>query len=234
MSLLKRTNMKQIICAVGILLAAFTVSAIDPDISKEDFISLAYSSLKTDSITFCTFEDVRFIQYNDEEGNPVFFIISFDFCRRVGYEGFTNVGISLDNTGKVLSVKILSSEDTPSFVKRVRRKWFLNQFTGYSENKKIKIITGATKTCKAVEISIEESVAKFLPIIKEFIKKDKKNGAKNEKHRIKNSFINFRIFRSHLYDIGFYQQGRKNPISFCRFIFVGFRNFHIHKITANK
>ncbi|MCK4654842.1 MAG: FMN-binding protein [Candidatus Cloacimonetes bacterium] len=163
--------MKEIICAVGILLAAFTVFAIDSDISDKDFISLAHSSIKADSITFCTFEDIRFAQYNNEEGNSVFFIISSDFSKPVGYEGFTNVGISLDNAGKVLSVKILSSEDTPSFVKRVKRKWFLNQFIGYSENKNITMITGATKTCKAVKISIEESVEKFVPVI-EFINQE--------------------------------------------------------------
>jgi Na+-translocating ferredoxin:NAD+ oxidoreductase RnfG subunit len=160
--------MKKLICTIGILLVTFTVSAIDSDISNEDFISLAHSSIKADSITFCTFEDIRFAQHNNEEGNSVFFIISSDFSKPVGYEGFTNVGISLDETGKVLSVKILSSEDTPSFVKRVKRKWFLNQFIGYSEKKNIKMITGATKTCKAVKISIEESVEKFMPVI-EFI-----------------------------------------------------------------
>ena len=160
--------MKITICVAGILFIAFTVSAIDSDISNEDFILLAHSSLKADSITFCINCDVRFAQYNDEEGNPVFFIISSDFSKPVGYEGFTNVGISLDNTGKVLSVKILSSEDTPSFVKRVKRKWFLNQFLGYSEKKNIKMITGATKTCKAVKIAIEESVEKFVPMM-EFI-----------------------------------------------------------------
>lgn len=158
--------MKKIIYTVGILLAAFTVFAIDSDISNEDFISLARSSIKTDSITFRTFDEVRFVQYNDEEGNPVFFIISSDFSKPMGYEGFTNVGIHLDKTGKVLSVKILSSEDTPSFVKRVKRKWFLNQFIGYSAENNIKMITGATKTCKAVKISIEESVEKFILVMK--------------------------------------------------------------------
>ena len=158
--------MKKVICCVGILLAAFTVSAIDSDISKEDFILLANSSIKADSITFCEYKDIRFAKYNDEEDNPVFFIISSDFSKSVGYEGFTNVGINLDATGKVLSVKILSSEDTPSFVKRVKRKWFLNQFIGYSEKKNIKMITGATKTCKAVKKSIEESVEKFILVMK--------------------------------------------------------------------
>jgi Na+-translocating ferredoxin:NAD+ oxidoreductase RnfG subunit len=158
--------MKIIICVAGIIFIALVVSAIDSDISKENFISLAYSSIKADSITFCTFEDVRFAQYNDEESNLVFFIISSDFSKPVGYEGITNVGIQLDGTGKVLSVKILSSEDTPSFVKRVKRKWFLNQFLGYSEKKNIKMITGATKTCKAVKISIEEAVEKFVLVMK--------------------------------------------------------------------
>ena len=163
--------MKKIICAIGILLAAFTASAIDSDISDEDFISLAHSSIKADSITFSNFKDIRFAQYNDEEGSPVFFIISSDFSKPVGYEGITNVGINLDESGKVLSVKILSSEDTPSFVKRVKRKWFLNQFIGYSEKKNIKMITGATKTCKAVKISIEKSVEKFVSVI-EFINQE--------------------------------------------------------------
>ncbi len=158
--------MKIIICVAGIIFIALVVSAIDSDISKEDFISLAHSSIKADNISFCTFEDVRFAQYNDEEGNLVFFIISSDFSKPVGYEGITNVGIQLDGTGKVLSVKILSSEDTPSFVKRVKRKWFLNQFLGYSEKKNIKMITGATKTCKAVKISIEEAVEKFVLVMK--------------------------------------------------------------------
>ena len=160
--------MKNVVCIAGILFAAFVVSAKDLDIGKEEFISFAYSSIKADSITFCTFEDVRFAQYNDEEGNPVFFIISSDFSKPIGYEGITNVGIQLDGTGKVLSVKILSSEDTPSFVRRVKRKWFLNQFIGYSENKNITMITGATKTCKAVKISIEEAVEKFIMIMEEF------------------------------------------------------------------
>lgn len=170
--------MKKIICAVGILLAAFTASAIDSEISKGDFISIAYSSIKADSITFCTFEDVRFAQYNDEEGNPVFFIISSDFSKPKGYEGFTNVGINLDTTGTVLSVKILTSEDTPSFVKRVKRKWFLNQFIGYSDKKDIKMITGATKTCKAVKISIEEAVEKFVLVMKFLNQKNNLNKKK--------------------------------------------------------
>ena len=158
--------MQKTICIVGFLLIVFTIFGIDSDISNEDFISLAHFSTKIDSITFCTFEDFRFAQYDDEEGNPVFFIISSDFSKPVGYEGFTNVGINLDKTGKVLSVKILSSEDTPSFVKRVKRKWFLNQFIGYSDKKNIKMITGATKTCKAVKISIEEAVEKFILVMK--------------------------------------------------------------------
>jgi Na+-translocating ferredoxin:NAD+ oxidoreductase RnfG subunit len=161
--------MKKLICTIGILLATFTAFAIDSDISKEDFISLAYSSIKADSITFCEYKDVRFVQYNDEEGIPVFFIISSDFSKPIGYEGFTNVGINLDEKGKILSVKILSSEDTPSFVKRVKRKWFLSQFIGYSEKKNIKMITGATKTCKAVKISIEESVEKFILVLESII-----------------------------------------------------------------
>ncbi|MCD4796828.1 MAG: FMN-binding protein, partial [Candidatus Cloacimonetes bacterium] len=94
-------------------------------------------------------------QYDDEEGNAIFFIISSDFSKPVGYEGITNVGINLDETGKILSVKILSSEDTPSFVKRVKRKWFLNQFIGFSEKKNYKMITGATKTCKAIKFLLK-------------------------------------------------------------------------------
>ncbi|MDO9577684.1 MAG: FMN-binding protein [Candidatus Cloacimonadales bacterium] len=172
--------MKITICVAGILLAAFTVSAIDFDISNKDFILLAHFSIKADSITFCTIKDVRFAQYNDEEDNPVFFIISSDFSKPVGYEGITNVGINLDATGKVLSVKILSSEDTPAFVKRIKRKWFLNQFIGYSENKNITMITGATKTCKAVKISIEEAIEKFVPII-ELINQENNKGKNNAK-----------------------------------------------------
>ena len=45
--------MKKIIYAVGILLITFTTYAIDPDISDEDSILFAYSSIKADSIIFC-------------------------------------------------------------------------------------------------------------------------------------------------------------------------------------
>ncbi len=84
-----------------------------------------------------------------------------DFSEVKGYNGKTNVAVFIDSTFAIKELKIVETEDTRNYVRRVKSKRFLNQFKQFGYNQKVKIVTGATITSDAVVASIRKSIEKI-------------------------------------------------------------------------
>jgi Na+-translocating ferredoxin:NAD+ oxidoreductase RnfG subunit len=79
-----------------------------------------------------------------------FLIISSDNYEAKGYEGNTRLAIFFNYKGVVSTVEIIHSQDTRSFVRRLKRSNFLKQFQNWNGETKIKALTGVTFTSDAV------------------------------------------------------------------------------------
>ena len=103
------------------------------------------------------------IKQGDEHSIGLFTI---DYSQAEGYRGITNSLVMMDLQGVVKEVRILDSEDTPPYVKRIVRKGFLKQFAGMKseETREVDAVTGATITCDAIEQSVNETLKAFASI----------------------------------------------------------------------
>lgn len=82
-----------------------------------------------------------------------------------GYRGPTVLSIVFDTNGIVTKVSVLRTADTKKFVDRVRRK--LPQLLGQSisaEDRRPLAVTGATRTTKGVNATLEEALDTFAKI----------------------------------------------------------------------
>jgi Na+-translocating ferredoxin:NAD+ oxidoreductase RnfG subunit len=96
------------------------------------------------------------LHYSDEQIG--YFAISSDYSRPKGYIGLTVIGIWFNAELEITEVKIISSEDTRSYVRKVKTKRFLSQFISWQQDTDVTTVTGATITSKAIIISIRETV----------------------------------------------------------------------------
>jgi Na+-translocating ferredoxin:NAD+ oxidoreductase RnfG subunit len=100
-----------------------------------------------------------------EQDTLRYFIISTDFSRVIGYQGTTTLGIVLNADMSVQKAEILQSQETRSYVTRLRSMGFMDRFTGYRVGDDVELITGATMTCEAIWKSIDESIEKLQEIL---------------------------------------------------------------------
>lgn len=162
------------------------IKAQDMRIDNDAFIDYAYRSTGADTVLIVTNDTIRFITHKDGEGDLAFFILSSDFSHEIGYEGITDVGISLNSEGNIIAIKILASEDTPSYVRRIKKKWFLEQFIGAEDSTGITLITGATKSSGAMARSVMKARECFLPILIDYINKTDRASINHESEYKKN------------------------------------------------
>lgn len=97
---------------------------------------------------------------NNSAGEKVFLIFTSDFHKESGYCGFTDTALLLNNRFEVIDLEIISSEDTPSYIRKLKRNKFLRQFMGNPDFDKVETVTGATISSKAVINSIRISLQK--------------------------------------------------------------------------
>ncbi len=95
-----------------------------------------------------------------------YLIFTNDFSEIYGFNGLTNVAVFLDSTFAVTNLSIVESEDTRTYVRRVKRRKFLNQFIGFGYSGDIVPVTGATITSDAVKESVKTSINKLKQLIK--------------------------------------------------------------------
>lgn len=134
--------------------------------SNLEFEEIAINLTNADSIEFLYQEDLRIakLHYNNRIS---YFVVSTDYCQPIGYCGITTLGIIFDSEIQIEEVRIIASEDTRSFVRRLKTKRFLNQFIAYKEGDKCETVTGATISSKAVIKSVKKTAEKVMNLLGE-------------------------------------------------------------------
>lgn len=86
-----------------------------------------------------------------------------DYSQVEGYRGITNCLVLLELNGAVKEVKVVESEDTPPYVKRLIREGFLEQLVGLrpAQIPEVDAVSGATITCDAIRDSVVETLQAF-------------------------------------------------------------------------
>lgn len=96
-------------------------------------------------------------------GERLIGMFTAEYSEAEGYRGITNSLVLLDLQGVIREVKVVDSEDTPPYVRRVVRKGFLEQFKELKpgDSPEVDAVTGATMTCEAIEQSVKETLEAF-------------------------------------------------------------------------
>lgn len=76
-----------------------------------------------------------------------------------GFNGPTPLQIALDEKGKIIEVRVLNNNETPSFLKRVVDTGFLNSWNGLTAeealNKEVDAVSGATYSSNGIKNSLK-------------------------------------------------------------------------------
>ena len=76
-----------------------------------------------------------------------------------GFNGPTPLQIALDKDGKIIEVKVLANNETPSFLKRVVDAGFLESWNGLTAkealNKNVDAVSGATFSSNGIQRSLK-------------------------------------------------------------------------------
>ncbi|MBN1197107.1 MAG: FMN-binding protein [Candidatus Aminicenantes bacterium] len=93
-------------------------------------------------------------------------LFTADYSQVEGYRGITNCLVLMELNGAVKEVKVVESEDTPPYVKRLIREGFLDQLVGLkpAQTAEVDAVSGATITCDAIRDSVVETLQAFLQI----------------------------------------------------------------------
>jgi len=138
-----------------ILPASFLWGQVEPPSNQTDFLKLTKAELNIEDISLVPSDSLNIATFYDIKSNEnYYFVQSNDFIQIKGYRGFTNLGIVFNQSGKVMQVNIISSQDTASYVRRIRRSKFFNQFIGFNGKQNLDIISGATVTTKAINETV--------------------------------------------------------------------------------
>lgn len=149
-----------LIMMITVLSVAFLSAQTGQDSSYEQkLINLAKKYTKADSLDYITLAGKPAITFTDNHGENGYFLRSSDYSQVVGYNGITDLAVILDTSFVVKEVSIISSQDTPSFIRNIKRQRFLKQFANYQAGKKIKTVTGATISSRAIHKTIDEIVS---------------------------------------------------------------------------
>ena len=144
--------MKKSLIIVHLLIGCLIIFVNLPSLEGDDdtFAQLVTSITGYDDLTIHRGDSWRVAQYTTTGGEVEFFVQSFDFVKIKGYSGFTNLGMIFDLSGMVVNVEILSSQDTRSYIRRLNRSGFLEQFKGYNATQDLVLITGASVSSQAI------------------------------------------------------------------------------------
>ena len=112
---------------------------------------------------------VAVFQGANSSGDAVWWALSSSRLQRLpmGYGGPIQLMIGCSKEGKITGVKILSHQETPTFVNGIQEKWFLSQFKDRSFPASIKPgididgISQATITVEAICNSIQDLLSSF-------------------------------------------------------------------------
>ncbi len=132
------------------LLPALLLGGQAAPLSDEGLLRMAREALGAESCELVKKDSCRAAAVTEQGKIEQLCVLSDDYCCIRGYNGITRLGIVFDGDGTVQSVWIIDSEDTPSFVRRIKRSSFPNQFNGYHGERSLNTVTGATITSQAI------------------------------------------------------------------------------------
>ena len=76
-----------------------------------------------------------------------------------GFNGPTPLQIAMDEKGKIIEVRVLNNDETPSFLNRVINAGFLNSWNGLTAkealDKEVDAVTGATYSSNGIKNSLK-------------------------------------------------------------------------------
>jgi len=98
--------------------------------------------------------DDCYLQAENGHGEISLLFISQEAEEVRGYQSKSKIILQVTKEKIIQDAQLIRSKDTPSFVKRIKRSNFFQQFVGWKGKSEIKAVTGATITCNAVENTI--------------------------------------------------------------------------------
>jgi uncharacterized protein with FMN-binding domain len=167
---MKKHFISALILSVAMSILSF-LSGFDQD--DKDFLSLASRITGYEEHVLEKGDTWRLAQYRNSDGEINYFAQSFDFAKIMGYSGYTNIAMVFDSGGKVVKVEILSSEDTRSYIRRLNRTGFLDQYSGYNGTQKLNLVTGATLSSKALNETVQQVSAQIRETLDSFLPEEK-------------------------------------------------------------
>jgi uncharacterized protein with FMN-binding domain len=120
---------------------------------NKKFNKIVKKYIQADSLECWQNGDKRIAKYY-KGAETGYFIISSDYVKLKGYQGITTLGIEFISNGEIHRVQLISSQDTRSFVRKLNRSWFWQQFAK-DESVEFKTVTGATITSNAIVKSVK-------------------------------------------------------------------------------
>ncbi len=133
----------------------------------KEFLSLASEYVTAEEISLITDDGIRAARFKGDDKQAYYFIQSNDYIQLEGYEGVTNLAIIVSSEGKVDSVTIIDSDETPYFIRRIIRAGFLDQFNGYPDVNDLTTVTGATISCETIIDTVDQTAEIFIQWLKD-------------------------------------------------------------------
>ncbi len=106
-------------------------------------------------------EEASYLKAENHQGEISYIFISREVEEVRGYQSKSKIILHVNKDKIIQEAKLFRSKDTPSFVKRIQRSNFFQQFVGWNGNREIIAVTGATITCNAVETSISNMLKRI-------------------------------------------------------------------------
>jgi Na+-translocating ferredoxin:NAD+ oxidoreductase RnfG subunit len=138
-----------------ILPVSYLYGQVEPPSNKEDFLKLVKKELKTENVSLYDSDSLNIAIFTDNDLKKEFYFVqSNDYILVKGYRGITNLGIILNRKLEIEKVFVINSQDTSSYIRRIKRSDFLNQFRNYNGNQYPDVVSGATLTCRAINETV--------------------------------------------------------------------------------
>ncbi len=151
---------------LAFLLPALLLCGQAAFLDDDSFIRAAEERLEPVQCDLIVSDSCRVAVCTDQDGEKRLYTHSNDFVQIHGYSGITVLEIVMDETGAIQSVRILESEDTPSFVRHVKHSGFLKNFRNYDGENTPETVTGATITSEAIIETVHDVREKVIRHLK--------------------------------------------------------------------
>jgi len=132
-------------------------------------------SFKKSAIEFTSDTNVVLYKFNNGRfavsgigDSARYYLQTGDYSAEMGYQGATYLEILISPAGEILQLSIIKSEETPAYVKLLRKKGFLKNFCSLKVDSKIEVdaISGATMTSNSIKNDIITTLETFQPVLR--------------------------------------------------------------------